>query len=108
MSLRTSSKAAARQHRRIHLALANHRRLVVGKLNAPMSRDRVESFIMKKVEEYLRHAAECRDMARTVPPDYHQQLEQMARAWERLAQARKDQLDSWNKRTDSRFRTSSR
>jgi hypothetical protein len=54
--------------------------------------------IMQKVEEYLRHAAECRDMARTVPPDCRQQLVQMARAWERLAQARKDQLDSWNRK----------
>jgi hypothetical protein len=53
---------------------------------------------MKKVEEYIRHAAECRDMARNVTRDCRQQLEQMARDWERLAQVRKDQLDSWNSR----------
>jgi hypothetical protein len=48
---------------------------------------------MKKVEDYLRYAAECRDMARTASAAHLQQLEQIAEAWERLAKAGKDQLD---------------
>ena len=48
---------------------------------------------VKKVEEYLRHAAECRDMARTAPPSHRQQLAQMAETWEHLAAARKQQLE---------------
>jgi hypothetical protein len=48
---------------------------------------------MKKVEDYLRYAAECRDMARTASATHLQQLEQIAEAWERLAKAGKDQLD---------------
>jgi hypothetical protein len=41
--------------------------------------------IVKKVEEYLQHAAECRDMARTASPSHRQQLQQMAETWEQLA-----------------------
>jgi hypothetical protein len=44
---------------------------------------------MKKIDEYLHHAAECRDMARTASPSHRQQLEQMAEPWEQLADARK-------------------
>ena len=46
---------------------------------------------MKKVEEYLQHAAECRDMLRTASPAHRQQLEQMADTWEQLAKNRKRQ-----------------
>jgi hypothetical protein len=53
---------------------------------------------LTQVEEYIRHAAECRDLAGKVPPDCRQQLERMARAWERLGQLWKDQLDSWNRK----------
>ena len=48
---------------------------------------------MQKVEEYLHHAAECRDMARTALPAHRHQLEQMAETWEQLAEARKRQLE---------------
>jgi hypothetical protein len=48
---------------------------------------------MKKIDEYLRHAAECRDMARTAPPAHRQQLVQMAETWEQLAEARRQQLN---------------
>ena len=48
--------------------------------------------ILKKVEEYLSHAAECRDMARTASPNHRQQLQQMAETWEQLADARRRQL----------------
>jgi hypothetical protein len=44
---------------------------------------------MKKASEYLKHAAECREMARTAPAAHRAQLEQMARTWEQLAEARK-------------------
>jgi hypothetical protein len=44
---------------------------------------------MKKVEEYLEHAAECREMARVSALAHHrQQLEEMAKTWEQLAEAR--------------------
>ena len=48
---------------------------------------------MKKIDEYLRHSHECRDMARTAPPAHRVQLEQMAQTWEQLAAARKRQLE---------------
>jgi hypothetical protein len=47
---------------------------------------------VKKVEEYLQHAAECRDMARTASPSHRQQLQQTAETWEQLADARRRQL----------------
>ncbi|WP_068020044.1 hypothetical protein [Rhodoplanes sp. Z2-YC6860] len=47
---------------------------------------------MKKIRDYLRHAAECRDMARTAPVTHRTQLEQMAQTWEQLAEARRKQL----------------
>jgi hypothetical protein len=47
---------------------------------------------LNKLEDYLKHAAECREMARTALPSHRQQLEQMAETWEQLAAARKRQL----------------
>jgi ferric-dicitrate binding protein FerR (iron transport regulator) len=48
---------------------------------------------MKKIDEYLQHAAECREMARTASPAHRQQLEQMAETWDQLARARRHQLE---------------
>ncbi|MEA3028148.1 MAG: hypothetical protein QOF91_3433 [Alphaproteobacteria bacterium] len=48
---------------------------------------------MNKLLEYLKHAADCRDMARTSLPAHRSQLEQMAETWEALADARKRQLE---------------
>ena len=48
---------------------------------------------MKKLEEYLQHAVECRQMARNAPPQHREQLEEMARTWEQLAEARQRQID---------------
>jgi hypothetical protein len=47
---------------------------------------------VKKLREYLQHAAECREMARTATANHRQQLEGMALTWEQLAEARKLQL----------------
>ena len=47
---------------------------------------------MKKVSEYLRHARECREMQRTFNPGSRQQLKEMAKAWEQMAEARRQQL----------------
>ena len=55
---------------------------------------------MKKIHEYLLHAAECREMARTASPAHRQQLEQMAETWEQLAEARKRQLEKHRKTVD--------
>jgi hypothetical protein len=44
---------------------------------------------MKKVEEYLGHAAECRQLAQSSPSEHGRQLEEMARTWEQLAEARR-------------------
>jgi hypothetical protein len=52
---------------------------------------------VKKLHEYLDHAAKCREMARTAPPTHRVQLEQMAATWEQLAQARKHQLEKQGK-----------
>ena len=47
---------------------------------------------MNKLDEYLKHADECREMARVALPAHRIQLEQMAATWEQLAEARKRQL----------------
>ncbi len=48
---------------------------------------------MKKVSEYLQHARECREMKRTFNPESHQQLEEIAKAWEQMAEARRQKLN---------------
>ena len=48
---------------------------------------------MQKLEEYLQHAAECREMTRTASPAHRQQLEQMAETWDQLAEARRRHLE---------------
>jgi hypothetical protein len=49
---------------------------------------------MLKLAEYLQHAAECRELARTTAsPDHRTQLENMAVTWESLAELRKQRLD---------------
>jgi hypothetical protein len=48
---------------------------------------------LRKLSEYQRHAAECRDMARTASKEHKEHFEQMATTWEQLAEARKRQLD---------------
>jgi len=57
----------------------------------------IKGDLMRKMNEYIQHAAECRAMARTAPPAHRQQLEQMAETWEQLADARKRQLDKQGK-----------
>jgi len=61
---------------------------------------------VKKVEEYLEHAAECRTLARAAPPAHREQLEEMAQTWEQLAEARrskiKNQLKAKNTATSIR------
>jgi hypothetical protein len=52
---------------------------------------------MKKLREYLHHAAECLNMARIATPTHRVQLEQMAATWEQLAEARKRQLEKEGK-----------
>jgi hypothetical protein len=52
---------------------------------------------LKKLEDYLKHAAECRAMARTAAAAYQQQLINMAETWEQLAAARKRQLEKKGK-----------
>jgi len=47
---------------------------------------------VKKIEEYLQHAAECRQMALSSPPQHREQLEEMAKTWEQLAEARRRDL----------------
>lgn len=56
---------------------------------------------MKKLHEYLSHAAKCREMARTALPTHRTQLEQMAATWEQLAQARKHQLEKQGKTSEN-------
>jgi len=47
---------------------------------------------VKKVEEYLAHASECRALGRAAPAAHREQLEDMAKTWEQLAEARKRAL----------------
>ncbi len=55
---------------------------------------------MKKMTDYLRHAAECRNMARSASPSHKHQLEQMAEVWEQLADARRRKLEKEGKSVD--------
>lgn len=55
---------------------------------------------MKKLHEYLRHAAECRELARTALTTHRVQLEDMAATWEQLAQARKSKLEKQGQTED--------
>jgi hypothetical protein len=48
---------------------------------------------VRKVEDYLQHAAECRQLAAaTVNEEHRQMLLEMAKTWESLAQDRAEQL----------------
>jgi hypothetical protein len=49
---------------------------------------------MKKVEKCLEHAVECRQMAQTALPEHRQQLEDMAKTSEQLAEARKRSIEA--------------
>jgi DNA-binding transcriptional MerR regulator len=55
---------------------------------------------LKKIQEYLQHAADCREMARTATAAHRQQLEQMAETWEQLAQSRQRQLHRMSGNSD--------
>lgn len=49
--------------------------------------------MMRKVSDYKRHAQECRDMAaKAQNPLHRQQLRQMAKVWDMLAQDRAKSL----------------
>jgi hypothetical protein len=47
---------------------------------------------MKKVEDYLRHAAECRMLAQRALPEHRDMLLHMAGTWESLAKSRQAQI----------------
>jgi hypothetical protein len=51
---------------------------------------------VKKIDEYLQHAAECRQMAQSAPPQHREQLLEMAKTWEQLAAARRRQMNKPN------------
>jgi hypothetical protein len=53
---------------------------------------------LKRVEEFRRYAADCRDMARTAPLDQRQKLQQMAQTLEQLAQEFVKRADADNER----------
>jgi hypothetical protein len=49
---------------------------------------------MRNISEFQDHAAECRKMAaRTSNPTHKEQFEEIARAWQMLAEARMKQLE---------------
>jgi hypothetical protein len=52
---------------------------------------------MIKLRDLEKHAAECREMARTATPAQRQQLEQMAATWDELAATRRRQLEKEGK-----------
>ena len=47
---------------------------------------------MKKVSEYLEHAAECRKMATRALPEHREMLLHMADTWEMLARDRERKM----------------
>jgi hypothetical protein len=55
---------------------------------------------VKKLNEYIAHADECRRMAGVALPQHRVQLEQMAATWEQLAEVRRRQLARLRKEDD--------
>jgi hypothetical protein len=55
---------------------------------------------MKKLHEYIQHAAECRQMARTALPNHRAQLQQMAATWSNLPRVARKQLEKEGKTAD--------
>jgi hypothetical protein len=53
---------------------------------------------VRKLDDYLKFAAECREMARVMLPTFRPQLLQMADTWDQLAQSRRDELKRQCKR----------
>jgi hypothetical protein len=50
-----------------------------------------EAAAMLKISDFIKHAADCREMAKRTTSQVHKaQLEQMARTWEELAEERKN------------------
>jgi hypothetical protein len=49
--------------------------------------------MVHKLSDYLKHAEECRYMARTASPEHKSMLEQMAKTWEQMAETRRRHLD---------------
>jgi hypothetical protein len=48
---------------------------------------------MRKISEYRAHAEECRQLARQIKqPEQQRQLEEMAKAWDMLADERQRQI----------------
>jgi hypothetical protein len=66
---------------------------------------RIGDCIVKKVQEYLEHASECRTLARTAPPAHREQLEEMARTWEQLAEARRGTIKKQLKMKSARHQS---
>jgi len=53
---------------------------------------------MRQVSEYRQHAQDCRDLAKQITnPKHLKQLEEMAEAWDMLAEQRARQLDKLGK-----------
>jgi hypothetical protein len=55
---------------------------------------------VKKLEEYLQHATECRNMAQAAPPQHREQLLEMAKTWEQLAEARRRHMNKVKSRSN--------
>jgi hypothetical protein len=52
---------------------------------------------MRKIDDYLKHAQECRTLARNMAPgEQRDQLLNMAETWELLAQERRRELEKRN------------
>ena len=63
-------------------------------LSSPLFRPLKPGLSMRKISEYQNHATECRKMAaRTHNSTHKEQLEELARAWLSLAEARLKQLE---------------
>jgi hypothetical protein len=58
-------------------------------------------FRMQKTAEYLRRAAECRDLARSASASRREELEHMAATFEQLAKVRKRRLQLGEKMDDN-------
>ena len=53
---------------------------------------RVTVTFVRRVSDFLENAKACRDLARKMPPEQRQQLIDMARQWEEIAEERRRSL----------------
>jgi hypothetical protein len=66
---------------------------LVREVSGALAPEQTQGLMMQKIEDYCRHAEECRTMARLArSPHEHDMLTNMARTWDDLSTHRAEQI----------------